>query len=423
MPRYNDHTSKTRGTRKSAFDDSGDIAHRKAQREAETVSTPHNPAARAKRAGTVKKNSGSVKSESARSKPVPPSSCVQDEAEQFAVGVRLASHGRGHTLTPLAIYAFNSDPSVEGLDFDVSILHRAANRLTITVSTDDGTIIYQSENALGCLDAGTYRWTWNGYSNRGILDTRVLKSKIIVDVEGCCQSTVAADRLKISGRAAHVDWVDVSVNRATSSIDVYLRPNFTDGGVRDLPKGEIPLFSHEELVKLAERGIELYWSRNVCTMAGAYKLIMHCKSSSAKCMDDVSIIYNAGEWLRSSNPGTMTGNPITWIAQFAYERIVYNHSSARPKTHFMITSAHEIGHEILKSYGGTAYSYEHKGTSTLFQSTKAVDKGGENEPTQPDEVDLMKYYNKIDWATNVPRIKASEADALSLLWLAAVCFK
>ena len=29
---------------------------------------------------------------------------------------------------------------------------------------------------------------------------------------------------------------------------------------------------------------------------------------------------------------------------------------------FKFTTAHEIGHEILKSYGGTAYSYGHKGS-------------------------------------------------------------
>ncbi|WP_159283874.1 hypothetical protein [Tenacibaculum maritimum] len=29
---------------------------------------------------------------------------------------------------------------------------------------------------------------------------------------------------------------------------------------------------------------------------------------------------------------------------------------------FMDTSAHEIGHTILKAYGGTFYSYGHKGS-------------------------------------------------------------
>ncbi|MFL0081333.1 hypothetical protein V2566_14540, partial [Tenacibaculum maritimum] len=36
---------------------------------------------------------------------------------------------------------------------------------------------------------------------------------------------------------------------------------------------------------------------------------------------------------------------------------------------FKYTSAHEIGHTILKAYGGTFYSYGHKGSvNTITQS-------------------------------------------------------
>ena len=39
---------------------------------------------------------------------------------------------------------------------------------------------------------------------------------------------------------------------------------------------------------------------------------------------------------------------------------------------FMDTSAHEIGHTILKAYGGTIYSYGHKGSvNTVLQNQKS----------------------------------------------------
>lgn len=42
---------------------------------------------------------------------------------------------------------------------------------------------------------------------------------------------------------------------------------------------------------------------------------------------------------------------------------------------FEFTCAHEIGHEILQAYGGTVFSWQHKGSSYyLPQDTKPVGK-------------------------------------------------
>jgi hypothetical protein len=62
---------------------------------------------------------------------------------------------------------------------------------------------------------------------------------------------------------------------------------------------------------------------------------------------------------------------------------------------FSYTAAHEIGHNILRSYaeggGGSAdYSYKHKGSSR-YSETKSISEGGVIYPRKG-EIDLMKYY-------------------------------
>ncbi|QCD61386.1 hypothetical protein B9C57_01985 [Tenacibaculum maritimum] len=76
---------------------------------------------------------------------------------------------------------------------------------------------------------------------------------------------------------------------------------------------------------------------------------------------------------------------------------------------FKMTSAHEIGHEILLKYGGHKYSKGHKGSSSIItQKSKNIPL-----PKQG-EIDLMKYYDKY---YDKQRTVASQKDVLSLLWL------
>lgn len=106
--------------------------------------------------------------------------------------------------------------------------------------------------------------------------------------------------------------------------------------------------------------------------------------------------------------------------------IVFNnkgwHYSSESHTinNFLDTAAHEIGHTILKAYGGTFYSYGHKGTvNTVTQSENG---NATNYPTLG-EIDLMPYY--MDWLdyTQRKRMVASEIDALSSVWLSKIEIK
>ncbi|GEM59210.1 hypothetical protein B0A78_07955 [Flavobacterium columnare NBRC 100251 = ATCC 23463] len=86
---------------------------------------------------------------------------------------------------------------------------------------------------------------------------------------------------------------------------------------------------------------------------------------------------------------------------------------------FSYTSAHEIGHEILKSYTSDSfYSYKHKGSSTLSE-TKPISEGGFNYPSSG-EIDLMKYFNNEPYWKDFKRVVAEEKDVLCLLWLSKI---
>ena len=102
-------------------------------------------------------------------------------------------------------------------------------------------------------------------------------------------------------------------------------------------------------------------------------------------MNSVKLIFNTNsEWGRSGNPG-------------AFARIFYNvgylkysdgwgyQSQLDADRDFEETYAHEIGHTILKSYGNTVYSCQHRGN-------------------------IVAYPDKT-------RTVASEKDVLGLLWL------
>lgn len=106
----------------------------------------------------------------------------------------------------------------------------------------------------------------------------------------------------------------------------------------------------------------------------------------------------------------------------------------------MYTAAHELGHELLQAYGGTIYSWQHKGSSYyLPQGTKPtkgketrwermthwdeMETDGEDYPVNGGEIDVMKYYNKEPRIKYFDRTVASEKDVLGLVWLTKLKIK
>ena len=207
--------------------------------------------------------------------------------------------------------------------------------------------------------------------------------------------------------------------------------------------------SFDDLKNLTIGGVNYHWGRNVNHASAkdvkifgdSYNLFMNSIVTKDNAIGALKLIYNTnGNWARSGNPGTIK-DPLTAAGNvFSRQAICYNigyiysldwyefykknnwgyREELKENIEFKETSAHEIGHEILKKYGGTIYSYGHKGTVNPIlqnENSKAVPhpKNG--------EIDLMPYYT--DWLdySQRNRIAASERDALSLIWLTKIVIK
>ncbi len=226
--------------------------------------------------------------------------------------------------------------------------------------------------------------------------------------------------------------------------------------------------SFEELEQLALEGINYHWGRNrnhfiaknVDINGELYEVFVNAVNTTKNAMDDIDLLYNTNTfWGRSNNPGCISGfkSFIANLAQYIpyvplNETIFYNvgyvNNVYKAEAHFLFkndwfyiegtslykdgiskldkefgyTSAHEIGHNILRAYsegdGGSAdYSYKHKGSSG-YSDTKPTSEGGFDYPIEG-EIDLMKYYNKTPYFLDYDfdRIIAEDKDVLGLIWL------
>lgn len=322
---------------------------------------------------------------------------------------------------------------------------------------------------------GSYVIFWDGFDDNELYDSAKFNNKkfkaVITAHKNGAKKTV---EVEFNTEYSEVDWVDVKIDRKNKKIDTTLRVNLKDGGVNGLEcteltnaydpsstiqscpwdkipkskvksgqpiiKGRIKKF--EELEKLAIDGLNYHWGRNkdhsdaknVNISGELYEVYVNAMNIKDKSMDDVSLVYNTnGKWMRSGNPGSATSNPISWIGNaVSREAICYNIGYIKysndwdyiyesdENTEFKFTSAHEIGHEILKSYGGTFYSYGHKGSvNTVTQSMK------ENAETynKDGEIDIMPYYPIDPPLSLYSRYAAAEKDVLSLIWLTKIQIK
>ena len=293
-----------------------------------------------------------------------------------------------------------------------------------------------------------------------------------------------------------VKWIDIKIDKLSKRIDVNIRVNLTDGGaygidcydtmgsIKDgvspkticpwdkIPKNAInttkPILkqrtkSFDELKDMVLDGLNTYWSRRFTNTKGTiinnenWEIIVTAVNTdnSDISLNDIPLIYNTNNpWSRSGNPGDShlgDGNTMDELAKLLpdgiVQRISYNvgyifeyyytdnwdyQKNDIEEEEFKVTSAHEIGHEILQAYGGNIYSWQHKGSSYYMpQDKKPIGKEsfkeeyinmdymeetkGENYPSKGDEVDLMKYYHNDKNQKN--RIVAGAKDVQGLLWL------
>ena len=338
---------------------------------------------------------------------------------------------------------------------------------------------------------GHYILFWNGFDSEGIYDSSIFDKKTfrarLTGIKGEKKKTA---EVSFRTEYAEVNWVDVRIDRNNKRIDTTLRVNLKDGGAEGLspqeqsniyepaytqtiyPWDKIPqktiekyqkepikerTRSFQDLERLVLEGISYHWGRNrnhavaknVEINSEKYECYTSAVNSKENSMNPVSLIYNTNnEWGRSGNPGILA-KVFYNVGYIEYSNIWGYQDEASVDVEFKETSAHEIGHEILRNYGGMIYSWQHKGSSYLLpqdkKPTKDNDKSviviknythidnypssfGEYYPTTG-EIDLMKYYhslspeNKIIAYPDSSRTVASEKDILGLLWLSKIEIK
>ncbi|MFL0088152.1 hypothetical protein V2550_05715 [Tenacibaculum maritimum] len=382
---------------------------------------------------------------------------------------------------PLGIPDFKGKKDRDFIQVSYLIEGNDAVELTIQIR-DGGKIIYQEKiTDSSKLTKGEHRWKWNGFDSNGIYDSAVFttaKDLNIYTIAIDNEENYSRKRVEFTAKYSEVKWVDVKINKNTKRIDVTLRVNLKDGGEigtekdctqvgsgqyssiktvcpwEKIPEKDIKRYgnppiksrtkSFKDLEQLALEGLSYHWGRNknhfiaknVDINGELYEVFVNAINTTKKAMDDVDLIFNTNhKWMRSGNPGTVE-DPISFVGNIvSREAICYNvgyiyeyfykdswdyQIENSENLEFKFTSSHEIGHTILKAYGGTFYSYGHKeSVNTITQKMKST----APEYPKTGEIDIMPYYPQSPPPTVYNRYIASEKDVLSLLWLTKLKLK
>ncbi|MBU3024778.1 hypothetical protein [Zobellia galactanivorans] len=375
-------------------------------------------------------------------------------------------------FVPMGIPDFNGGSTKGHIALKYTISGQQADKVDLEVRRGGNTFFKVVVTDPALLRIGTHEYLWDGFDDNGILDTAFyidndfnFLSRIYVKGE----AKFAKVKFKCSYK--QVDWADVRIDRNNKRVDVTLRVNLKDGGENGtendckelgkaknapiikkcpwdrIPKsrlisGKLPITertqSFEDLRQLALTGIDYHWGRNKNhseakngTINGEpYEVFLNTINTEENAMDDVNLVFNTnGKWMRSGNPGTVD-DPISFIGNIvSREAICYNvgyikysndwfyQKDSDEIIDFKYTSAHEIGHTILKAYGGTFYSYGHKDSvNTITQSMKS----SAPSYSSKGEIDIMPYYPTNPPLSLYDRYAAAEKDVMGLIWLAQI---
>ncbi len=345
--------------------------------------------------------------------------------------------GGNRILTPLQIPDFKelkngSTENSETIDFLVTNRKQPANSLTLEV-LDGSTLLYAESNTATLLPAGEHLWQWDGYSQAGVLDTKVLKSpNLKVRLTAVKGGQQQIEELALSDDAEEIEWVDARIDRSAQLVEITLRPSFSDGGVSG-KNTNLTAKTFTELQAMAKAGIERYWSRDGSRAQGVGAPIQTAKGVyKVKVVADVNAKPSAKNFPLISSLSADFGRSTSFAM---FKKIYHNqgfwHAANYPAGFadgdFEHTAAHEVGHLILNEYGDGGlvpeYSWSHKETSTVLTQSPVA-----NHPVPGSgEVDVMHYHSdsprgpqgyKDYWN----RAVASEQDVKGLLWLSRVQF-
>ncbi|APU28243.1 hypothetical protein UYA_00400 [Ectopseudomonas alcaliphila JAB1] len=361
---------------------------------------------------------------------VPSAQAAEQKGLDYGISLK---RGGNRVLTPLMIpdyeeLAQGTTKNLETIDFLIRNRKQEADSLTLEVF-DGEALLYSETDTTPLLPEGEHLWQWDGYDQSGALDTRVLKSEqLLVRLTARKAAEEQVTELRLNNSAQQAAWVDARVDRNGGSVELTVRPSFSDGGVTGR-NDQLTARTFEELKALAKSGVERYWSRDgsrgvigasIQTDKGVFQVKVLAQVNEKPSAKDFPLIASISDDFGRSTSFAMFKkiyhNQGWWAAA--------NYPVSFADQDFEHTAAHELGHLILNEYGDGGvipeYSWSHKSTSTIL-----TQKPLENNPVPASgEIDLMHYHsdgpsNMQDyWARSV----ASEKDVKGLLWLARVKF-
>lgn len=345
-----------------------------------------------------------------------------------------------NTLTPLSVAGFaENDINTLNKSAVSFIIHNLQNQPEeVLVEVWNRGILVFSDNQAVCLPANDrYCWSWDGYGNDDILDTKVLKSPdLLMRLRVRHNESSVVYDYPLNNSAAKVRWLDVRIDRSAYVVDVTLRPSFSYGGVSGQCAAVIPK-SYAELEQLAKEGIERFWSRDgrlaqgigesIITREGEFNVRITAdinaepKMANFKLIDRISARFGRSTSLvllrRVYHNSGFYSHKLADSGQSA------NKATVLTSQKFQLTAAHEVGHLILDSFTRFTfrrdYSWSHKGTSTQYTQVAL-----KNTPMpRTGEIDLMKYSdNPVSMQQQWLHTVASAEDVKGLIGLAGVVF-
>ncbi|MDI9309426.1 MAG: DUF4280 domain-containing protein [Limnohabitans sp.] len=296
---------------------------------------------------------------------------------------------------------------------------------------------------------GDHSIFWDGFNNDEIYDSTWFDSKKLkVRITAKKGGATKIKEIEFETIRKKVEWLDVKIDKKSKKIDVNLRVDLKDGGseginsFNEVSPEAISYYRFQPLNYQATpyinienytlQGISRFWSRHsnnigsgVNIGSNLFEVFVQAKVDK-KGLAAPKIIYQTN---------TEEGRSRNWELSrklFFFEGYLYrNYWEKYPNSilfqnkgweyvmanieDFKMTAAHEIGHEIILTYGGHKYSKSHKGSSTIITQNDL----GLNLPSTG-EIDLMKYYKQY---YDIPRTIVAEKDLLVLIWLIKIEIK
>lgn len=342
-------------------------------------------------------------------------------------------------LTPLSIPDYDemikggNTNNTEKIGFRIINKGDEAEGLSLEV-VDGAELIYSEKHTSKFFEQGEHEWYWDGYSNAGILDTRKLKSKsLTVRLIALRGDQMIKVDLPLNNSPKEQDWVDVQINRNSTTVDVFWRVAFDDGGIDGKNQSLQPV-NYIDLQKMAKEGIEFYWSRNgsrlptigenISTSNGHYKVNVSVSINIAPSMPSFDLIESLDNDYGRSISLKLFRKVCHNLGYYHNRYLKHLEINAvdSANAHFRLDAAHEMGHIVLDKYGSKSskdYSWSHKGTSTILSQEPLkgfpMPKNG--------EIDLMKYSDEHQPAKEqYKRSIAASEDVKGLIWLSRVNF-